>query len=235
MTLRQLPRGERPRERLVRYGSTALANAELLAILIQTGDAGSGTSALDLAHRILSKGAEDAGGADRELRYLARVSVEELSRIRGIGVAKATQIKAAVELGRRVARDVPGERPFTGSPEDVARLIQDDLWHLEQEQLWALLVDVKNRMITKELVSVGDLNSSMAHPREVFKAAIRKNAHAVILVHNHPSGDPSPSTDDILATRRLAEAGRLLGIEVHDHLIFAGKDYYSFRRQGISF
>lgn len=229
--LRSLPDWERPRERLARLGPAALSDAELLAILLRTGDGSAGASALDLAHRLLAEAARRAGDARRALRYLATASLDELAQLKGIGPAKAAQVKAGVELGRRVARDEAWERPLLRSPADVARFFLAELRDLEQEQFHALLLDTRGGFIAAELISVGDLSGSPAHPREVFKAAVRKNAHALILVHNHPSGDPTPSPLDVAVTRRLVEAGRLLGIEVLDHLVIGDNSYVSLRQQ----
>ncbi len=233
--LRSLPYWERPRERLARLGPGALSDAELLAILLRTGDGSAAASALDLARRLLAEGARRTGDPKRALRFLATASVQELSQLKGIGPAKAAQVKAGVELGRRVARDESLERTVVASPADVARYFLAELRDLEQEQLYALLVDGKGGIIACELISVGDLSGAPAHPREVFKAAVRQNAHAVILVHNHPSGDPTPSELDVAVTRRLAEAGRILGIEVLDHLVVGDNRYVSLRQYGIEF
>lgn len=242
LTLKELPAGERPRERLVRHGAAALSDAELLAILIRTGDAASGRTALDLARDLLVR-VHDTGGGSGEvsearvpadgLRFLVTATVEELSRVKGIGPAKAIQLKAAVEVGRRVAAG--GERREVRNPADVRDLLMEEMRYFEEERFKTILLDTKSRVISVELVSIGSLDSSSANPREVFKAPIRKNAAAVILVHNHPSGDPTPSPPDVEVTKRLAGAGRLLGIEVLDHLIIGDNRYISFRERGIIF
>ncbi len=233
VSLSVLPPRERPRERLARLGAAALSDAELLAILLRTGDAGSGASALDLARQLLVYGTRRTGSEDRALRFLATATVEELGQIRGIGPAKAAQVKAGVELGRRVVCDQTRAGAVIRNPSDAARLFMPQLRDLEQEHLYAVLVDAKGRVLSTDLVSVGGLSASMAHPREVFKAAVRKNAHAMVLVHNHPSGDPTPSPDDLAVTRRLVDAGRLLGIEVLDHIIIGDNRYASFRQIGM--
>lgn len=231
--LRELPREERPRERLIRHGPAALSNAELLAIILRTGEGRSGRSALDLARHVLSLGC--ARGDEAEgLRFLAVAAVEELSQVKGIGPAKAVQLKAAVELGRRIAR-VTRRRSVVRTPRQARDLLLEEMRYLEQEQFRAILLDARNGVISIELISVGTLDSSPVHPREVFKMAVRKNAAAIIVAHNHPSGDPTPSEADVLVTRRLAETGRLLGIEVLDHLVIGDNRYVSFKELGITF
>lgn len=234
--LRELPPAERPRERLARLGAGALSNTELLAILLRTGDRAAGCSALDLAQRLLALGNGWWPGDERAgIRFLATATVEELGQVPGVGLAKAAQVKAAVELGRRVAAAAAGDRPEACTPAAVAALLRAELQHQDQERLVALLVDAKLRVFSVELVSQGGLDTSLAHPREVFKAAVRKSAHAIVLGHNHPSGDPTPSPLDIAVTRRLAEAGRLLGIEVLDHVVVGDNTYVSFKQNGIRF
>ncbi|NLC38684.1 MAG: DNA repair protein RadC, partial [Clostridia bacterium] len=187
----------RPREKMQTQGPEALSNGELLAILIRVGNRSE--SALDLANRLLAQ----AGG----LRFLVETSIEELSKIKGIGLAKASQIKAAVELGRRIALD-PGEmRPVIRSPEDVASLLMEKMRFLDREHFQVLTLNTKNQVLGIKTAFIGSLNSSIVHPREIFKEAIKRSAAALILVHNHPSGDPSPSPEDLDVTRRLQEAG----------------------------
>lgn len=236
VTIKRMPPAERPRERLVRHGPGALSNVELLSILLRTGDASSGRSVIDLARELLTLGRSLGPGDDDldGLRYLGSATVEELSQVKGVGPTKALQVKAAAELGRRISR-VQGTRAEVRSPVAAVTLLAGEMRHLEQEHFKVVLLDAKNRVISTELISVGGLAQSSAHPREVFKSAIRKNAAAVILVHNHPSGDPTPSPVDVETTRRLAEAGRMLGIEVLDHVVIGDDGYISFREGGIRF
>lgn len=231
--LRALPPSERPRERLFRLGPEALADAELLAILLGTGDGQVGV--VELARRVLAL-CRDLGAGEKEagLRFLAVANLEELGRVRGVGPAKAAQLKAAVELGRRIAREGLDRLPIRG-PDDCGRLFLEALRHLEQEHFDVLLLDARHRVISLEHVFVGGLDTTPVHPREVFRAAIRKGAASVVLGHNHPSGDPSPSQDDLDITRRLADAGRLLGIEVVDHIVVGDTGYVSFTARGIHF
>lgn len=203
-------------------GPEALSAAELLAILLGTGSAEE--SALELANRILS--------GPRGLRYLAEAPLEELCGIRGVGLAKAAQIKAAVELGRRLACLGPGFSPVVRSPQQVSTLVMEEMCYLDREHFRVVLLNTKNRVLAVETVSVGSLNSSLVHPREVFKKAVQRSAAAVILVHNHPSGDPSPSSEDVEITRRLCEAGKIIGIEVLDHIIIGDHVFVSLKEKG---
>ncbi|HRU42502.1 MAG TPA: DNA repair protein RadC, partial [Candidatus Diapherotrites archaeon] len=208
-TIKDLPEEERPRERLTRYGASVLSNAELLAILLRTGT--KEESAISLAHRILVQ--------EQGLRYLADINVEQLSAINGIGKAKAAQIKAAIELGKRLAAFEPGADKPLKCPQDVAALLMEEMRYLKKEHMKLVLLNVKCNLISVEEISVGSLNASIVHPREVFNPAIRKSSASIIMVHNHPSGDPAPSSEDISITARIAEAGKLIGIELVDHII----------------
>lgn len=216
--VRDLPRGERPRERLQRLGPEHLSTAELLAIILRTGARGQG--ALQLATALLS-------GPD-SLRRLVNSPVEELAGVPGIGMAKACSIKAALELGRRLGSE-SAARPSIRSPQDVSRLLMEEMRYLEKEQFRVLLLNTKHQVLAIEVVSLGDLTSTIVHPREIFKEAVRRAAAAVILAHNHPSGDPTPSREDLEITRRITEAGKILGIEVLDHIIIGDNRYISLR------
>ncbi len=229
-----LGESDRPRERLVREGPQALSNAELVAILLGTGT--SGASALDVAQRLLALGKEDGtprlGETGSGLRYLVTSAVEELQRVPGVGRAKAVTLKAAVELGRRIA-STQAARASVRSPQDVSTLVMEEMRYLDREQFRIILLDAKNHVLGVKTVSVGSLSSSIVHPREIFKDAIARSSAAIILVHNHPSGDPTPSREDVEVTRRLVEAGRLLGIEVLDHVVVGDNRYVSFKEKGI--
>jgi len=220
-----LDASERPRERLERLGPKALNQAELLAILLRTGVPGE--NAVEVGQRLL----KEFGG----LAGLHRATFEEIVSQHGIGEAKAAQIKAAIELGRRLVEENPEERPVVHSPEDAAALVSYEMSALEQEELRVLLLDTRNRVLAKETLYRGSLNSSQVRVGELFKAAIRRNSAAIIVVHNHPSGDPSPSPDDIALTRGIVQAGKLLDIEVLDHLVIGRGKYVSLKERGLGF
>ncbi|HOH89837.1 MAG TPA: DNA repair protein RadC [Bacillota bacterium] len=222
-TIKNLPEEERPRERLARHGASVLSNAELLAILLRTGTREE--SAISLAHRILVQ--------EQGLRYLADSNVEQLSSINGIGKAKAAQIKAAIELGKRLAAFEPGADKPLKCPQDVAGLLMEEMRYLKKEHMKLVLLNVKCNLISVEEISVGSLNASIVHPREVFNPAIRKSSASIIMVHNHPSGDPAPSSEDISITARIAEAGKLIGIELVDHIIIGDGKYVSMKEKGL--
>ncbi|MBP2116503.1 DNA repair protein RadC [Cohnella lubricantis] len=220
--LRELPADERPRERMQRHGASALSHAELLAILLRTGTRNE--SAIRLAERILT----DCGG----LKRLAERSWDELTHIRGIGPAKALQLQASIELGRRVARSRLPETVRIARPQDAADLLMEELRHLREEHFVCLFLNTKNQVIGRQTLSIGSLNASVVHPREVFRAAIRRSSASILCAHNHPSGDPTPSKEDIALTRRLAEAGELIGIELLDHLVIGDNRYISLKESG---
>lgn len=223
ITIKDLPPEERPREKMKNLGPAALSNAELLAILIRVGN--KNESAVQLATRILAR----SGG----LRNLPDQSLEDLQENKGIGPDKAVMIKAALELGCRLAtapRDAAGS---ITTPGQAANLFMEELRYKKKEFFKILLLNTKGHVISREEISVGSLNASIVHPREIFNIPLRKSAAAVILVHNHPSGDPAPSREDIEVTRRLVDAGHLLGISVRDHIIIGDGCFYSFREKGL--
>ncbi|MGE5485392.1 MAG: RadC family protein [Ignavibacteriales bacterium] len=229
--LKDLPDGERPRERVCRLGPEALSTAELLAVALRTGSGGK--TALGLAQQLLSLGRETAGPG-RELGYLVEAPVEEICSVRGMGPAKAAQVKAALELGKRAAAEAGHSRTSIRCPSDVGDLLVKEMKHLDKEQFRTVLLNTKNRVVGVEVISVGSLNESIVHPREIFKPAVRKSAAAVILAHNHPSGDPNPSAEDVNVTRRLIEAGQILGIEVLDHVVVGEERFVSLREAGLA-
>jgi DNA repair protein RadC len=221
--IRDWPAGERPREKLLRNGAQMMSDAELLAILIRTGNRA--RNALDLACGVLEGG--------RGLAGLARRNARELMRVEGIGEAKALGILAAFELGRRLQADSGGKRTPLRTPEDAARLVIPRLRDLTHEVFAVLVLDTQNVVLATVELSRGTLNASLVHPREVFKAAIDHVGAAVLVVHNHPSGNPEPSGEDIAITHQLAEAGKILGIPLHDHLIVGGNGYVSLAERGL--
>lgn len=223
MPIRELPERERPRERLLNRGASQLSNAELLAILMATSGQ-RGESVLELAQKVLSKSGD--------LHNLVHMGFEELCQVKGIGPAKAVLIMAVVELSRRLAAQ--GNTPLiVRSPEDVRRLLIERFRYEERERFFAVLLNTKNHCAGIEEISVGSVNSSIVHPREVFRPAIRRSAAAVIVAHNHPSGDCTPSREDVEVTRRLAEAGRILGIDLLDHVIFGDGVILSLKEKGL--
>ncbi len=223
VAIKNMPAELRPRERLLKEGPQFLSDIELLAIMLRTGS--TDASAVELATALLGY----FGG----LKQLLGASVEELSAFKGVGPAKVAQVKAALELGRRVAMATAWDRPSIKSPENAAALVMEEMRHLDREHFWALLLNTKNQLLARETISIGTLNSSAIHPRELFKAAIKRSAAGVILVHNHPSGDPTPSRQDIEVTRRLVEAGNIIGINVLDHLVIGDNKFISFKAEGL--
>jgi DNA repair protein RadC len=220
--LKDWPEAERPRERLLRQGADALSDAQLLGIILRTGTGG--RTAVDVGRDLL----EQFGG----LNGIAQAGINELTTVPGIGSAKAAEIKAAIELGRRHLKPTMAGASFCAS-KDVADFYQPRLRDARKEEFRCVLLDTKNRLIREETVSTGSLTASLVHPRETFKSAVRESAAAVIFVHNHPSGDTKPSQEDILLTRRLVQAGDLLGIKVLDHVIVGDGNHFSFKDNGM--
>src|SRR5437762_4597522 len=225
LTIRELPRSERPRERLIDFGASALSTAELLAILLGSG--GAGRTALQVGQSVLSQ----AGGA---LRWIARQPVAALTAVPGVGTARAVAIHASLELGRRMAAEGRDDGSPIRSPREVVAYFAPRMEDLPVEEFHVAILDTQYRLERDVTVTRGILNSSLVHPREVFREAIAERAAAIILVHNHPSGDPTPSAEDRLVTEQLVAAGRLLDIPVHDHVIVGRGRYTSFAEAGLS-
>ncbi len=223
--IKDWPVADRPREKLLHGGSAMLSDAELLALILRTGDSRTRTTALDLARKLLADFAS--------LRGLATASVAELCRLPGIGPAKAAEILAVGELARRFATTaLPSGKRYTSSLE-VFQHFHERLRDRKKEVFLALLLDSKNRVLREIQVSEGSLNASIVHPREVFGPVVRESAAAVLFVHNHPSGDPTPSREDLELTSRLRDAGTLMGVRVLDHIIIGSERYMSFADQGL--
>lgn len=226
MTIPQLPIDEQPRHKLSMYGSEYLSNAELLAIIIGTGN--KNETAVNLCQRILIS-------CDNDLSYFVNSSIEEITKngtLKGIGFVKACKIKAALEIGRRVNRNKKDSFKIN-SPQSIADILMDEMQYLKQEHFKVVLMDTKNRVLSIETVTVGILNASLVHPREVFKLAIGKNSSSIIVAHNHPSGDPNPSSEDKNITKKLYEAGEIVGIKLLDHIVIGYNNYVSFKELGL--
>ncbi|GIN71078.1 UPF0758 protein YsxA [Bacillus sp. J14TS2] len=222
LMIRDFPIADRPRERMIKAGPQSLSTQEIIAILLRTGT--KSESVLQLANRLLTK--------FDGLMWLKEAAFEELVSIKGIGQAKAVQLVAAVELGRRISNLTYDDRYVIKSPEDGANYVMNDMRFLTQEHFVVLYLNTKNQVVHRQTIFIGSLNASIVHPREVFKEAFRRAAATVICFHNHPSGDPTPSREDIEVTRRLAECGKMLGIEVLDHVIIGDKKYVSMKEKG---
>ena len=223
-TIHDLPISERPRERLQKFGVEALSAQEILALILGRGIAGE--SVMMTAQRLLSQFGS--------LKGIASASVEELSQVKGIGIAKASQIKAAFELTNRLEDySEAKDKPLVKTPENVVSVVRSRLRGKKKEHFLALLLDTRSQLIKVSEISIGSLDTSIVHPREVFKEAISASTASVIFAHNHPSGDPEASEDDIELTKRLAKAGEIVGIDVLDHIIIGGKNYLSLKREGL--
>ena len=222
---RDMAETERPRERLILIGAEALSTAELLAIVLRSGLPGE--NVLHLAERLLIQ--------FENLPGLARATVTELTEANGIGPAKAAEIKAALEIGRRLVASSPEERPRVTTPDDAFHLLKSEMMFLEQEHLRLILLDTRNRVLRTPTLYVGSLNTSVVRVGELFRAAIRENAAAFIVAHNHPSGDPAPSPEDINVTRQIVQAGKLLDIGVLDHIIIGSGRFVSLKQRGLGF
>ena len=210
---------DRPRERLLRQGAESLSNQELIAILLRSGTRSE--SVLQIANRVI--------GFYDKIQDLQHATVEEMTSVKGVGEAKAVQLLAAVELGKRLARKQSNDRYVIRSPEDAAAYLMPDMSSLTQEHFVALFLNVKNEVLHKSTIFIGSLNSSIVHPREVFREAVKRSAASIICAHNHPSGNPAPSPEDIEVTKRLAEAGRIVGIDLLDHLIIGDHQFLSLK------
>ncbi|MEH7010524.1 DNA repair protein RadC [Neobacillus niacini] len=222
LMIRDFPQDERPRERFIQNGPESLSNHELIAILLRTGT--KDESVLQLSNRLLTN--------FEGLRLLKTATLEEMTEIKGIGQAKAIQILAAVEIGRRIANLNYTDRYVIRSPEDGANYVMNDMRFLSQEHFVCLYLNTKNQVLHKQTIFIGSLNASIVHPREVFREALKRSAASIICLHNHPSGDPAPSREDIEVTKRLVECGKMIGIDVLDHLIIGENKFVSLKEKG---
>lgn len=222
MMIRDVHLADRPRERLLRQGAKSLSNQELLAILLRTGT--KDESVLVLANRVLS--------TFERLHQLKHATIEEMVAIKGIGEVKAIQILAAIELGRRLSQKQNDDKYTVRSPQDAAAYLMPDMTSLSQEHFVVLFLDVKNQIIHKKTIFIGGLNASIVHPREIFREAVKRSAASIICAHNHPSGVPTPSPEDIEVTKRIQEAGFIIGIELLDHIIIGDHQFTSLKEKG---
>nr|WP_269435828.1 DNA repair protein RadC [Gracilibacillus suaedae] len=220
--MKEVPKEDRPRERLLEHGPDHLSNQELLAILL-----GSGTQKENV-HQLAEKVLKHFEG----LRMLKDVTIEELIEIKGIGQVKGVNILAAVEFGKRIQQFKERERYVIRSPEDGANYVMEEMSSLKQEHFVSIFLNTKNQVIHRQTIFIGSLNASIVHPREVFREAIKRSAASIICAHNHPSGDPSPSQEDIHVTKRLSESGKMIGIELLDHLIIGDHKFISLKEKG---
>lgn len=220
--IRDVNRADRPRERLLRQGAMSLSNQELLAILLRTGT--KEESVLALANRVLS--------TFERLHHLKHATIEEMIAIKGIGEVKAIQILAAIELGRRLSQKQNDDKFTVRSPQDAAAYLMPDMTSLSQEHFVALFLNVKNQIMHKKTIFIGSLNASIVHPREIFCEAVKRSAASIICAHNHPSGIPTPSPEDIEVTKRIQEAGFIIGIELLDHIIIGDHQFISLKEKG---
>jgi len=225
ITVKEMPEEERPRERLAHVGPQALSTSELLAIILRTGVKGENVVAM--ASRLLA--------AHGGLAGLSRLELAQLEQTHGLGPAKAAQLLAALELGRRLMAEAPEERFQIRSPQDAANILIPLIGHQEQEHFVVLYLDTRNRVTDREVLYKGSLNTSLVRIAEVFRGAIRRNCAAIIVAHNHPSGDPGPSPEDISLTRRLVEAGKLVEVDVLDHVVVGQNRFVSLRERGLGF
>lgn len=223
VSLRDYPDALKPRERLQQVGPAALSNTELVAILLGTGS--ERLTALDLAQQLLRALPEG------DLAQLGQLNLRQLTQLNGLGPAKATRLLAALELGRRVSRAELPERPVLNSPEVVFQLLQPRLGHQQQEHFVALFVDTKKCLVAQQVITLGLLDGTLVHPREIFREALACGAHAFVVAHNHPSGDPTPSREDRETTRQLVRCGTLMQIPLLDHVVLGRARYYSLREQ----
>ncbi|MCM3611374.1 DNA repair protein RadC [Planococcus sp. MERTA32b] len=222
LMIRDVHTADRPRERLVKQGATSLSNQELIAIMLRTGTRQE--SVLHLANRVLHH--------FEQIQQLKDASIEELTSINGIGQAKAVQLMAAVELGRRLSSKQTDVKFTIRSPKDAASFLMADMTSLKQEHFVVLFLNIKNQVLHRQTIFVGSLNASIVHPREIFREAVRRSAASIVCAHNHPSGNPAPSPEDIAVTKRLMEAGSIVGIELLDHIIIGDHQFISLNEKG---
>ncbi len=224
LRIKDMPIAERPRQRLIRYGAKGLGNTELLAILLRIGERNYKETAMNLANKLLNK---------NDVAKLSKLSVNELMKVHGIGEANACLLAACFELGRRALAEKDGKKMYINNAKELAEMLMPTMSLLDQEHFKGVFLDSRNRLIKDETIFIGSLNASLVHPREIFKMAVAESAASIILVHNHPSGDPMPSVNDIKLTKRMIEIGQLMGIDVVDHVIIGGNKFVSMKERRI--
>ncbi|MFA9377167.1 MAG: DNA repair protein RadC [Lachnotalea sp.] len=224
-TMKEMPKSEQPYEKFLQSGADTLTDAELLAIIIRTGS--KEEKSIDLARRVLT-----ISSSDDSLLNITRLSFKDLLQIRGIGRVKAVQIKCIAELSRRIAKTTAKSRLCMNNPRSIADYYMEDLRFVNQEMTVLVMVDTKNHFLCDKIISKGTVNSSLISPREIFLESLNNQAVYIILIHNHPSGDPTPSKEDVLATKRIKDAGALIGIILLDHIIIGDRKYVSLKEQG---
>jgi len=222
LMIRDVHEADRPRERLIRQGAASLSNQELIAILLRTGT--KQESVLHLANRVLTY--------FEQLHELKTATIEEMTAVKGIGVAKGVQLLAAIELGRRLSQQQTDGKFTVRSPKDAATYLMADMTSLKQENFVVLFMNVKNQVLHRQTIFIGSLNASIVHPREIFREAVKRSAASIICAHNHPSGNPAPSPEDIEVTKRLQDAGQIMGIELLDHVIIGDHQFISLKEKG---
>lgn len=225
ITVKNLPSSEQPYERMEHYGPGILSDAELLAIIIRTGT--NGERSIDVAIKVLNA-ADNTNG----LLGLTQMSIQELMKINGIGKVKAIQLKAVAELARRISKATKNQTSCFTSPRQIADYYMEDMRHLQHEEILLIMMNSKSQILREERISVGTVNASLLSPREVFACALKNNAVHIVLLHNHPSGDPTPSKEDIQITEKIKEAGGLIGIGLMDHIVIGDNKYVSLREKG---
>ncbi|WP_099468144.1 RadC family protein [Konateibacter massiliensis] len=225
-TMKQMPKSEQPYEKFMQFGPESLSDAELLAIIIRTGT--QKEKSIDLAKRVLR-----LTGSEEDLLSITKLSLKDLQAISGIGMVKAVQIKCIAEFSRRIAKTTARSRLCMNNPRTIADYYMEDLRFVNQEVTLLIMVDTKHQFLSDKVVSKGTVNSSLISPREIFLEALNNSAVYIILIHNHPSGDPTPSREDITATKRIKEAGGLVGIMLLDHIIIGDRRYVSLREEGL--
>lgn len=224
-TVKELPDAERPYEKCLRFGPEILSDAELLAVILRTGT--KGLTSVELAKEVLKKSKKDTS-----LLGLHHLTIQDLCEIKGVGTVKAVQIRCITELSRRMAKAAAGDGIFFHSASAIAEYYMEDFRHLEQEQVLLLMFDTRCRLLGEEIISRGTVNQSLLSPREIFLCALNYHAVGIILLHNHPSGDAAPSSEDFRITQRMKDSGELLGIELLDHIVIGDRCYFSFQETG---